>query len=89
MPAMNPTREAMSVAMCQFAPMPATTPEEVRRNIARIGDYVDRTCASFQRRLIVFPVYSTHGFAFDPYATHLSLASTIPGPETGAFRPKS
>jgi amidase len=90
MPAINPTGTAMSVVMVQFSPEPATNSDEVRRNIERIGSYVDRACNSFPGvDLIVFPEYSTHGFAFNPYATHLSLASTIPGPETELFGRKA
>jgi amidase len=90
MPAMNPIEKAMSVVMVQFSPEPATKPDEVRRNIDRIGMYVDRTCNSFPGvDLIVFPEYSTHGFGFNPYSTHLSLASKIPGPETELFGRKA
>jgi len=90
MPAMNPTGSAMSVVMVQFSPEPATDSAGVRRNIERICSYVDRACNSFPGvDLIAFPEYSTHGFAFKPYATHLSLASTIPGPETELFGRKA
>lgn len=90
MPAMNPSGDAMSVVMCQFAPRPATDRDGVRQNIQRICEYVDRACGGFPGvDLIVFPEYSTHGFGFDPYATHLSLASSIPGPETELFGKKA
>lgn len=83
MPAMNPSGDAMSVVMCQFSPDAAVDADGVHRNIARIKRYVEQACRSFPGvDLVVVPEYSTHGFAFDPYATHLSLASTIPGPET-------
>jgi predicted amidohydrolase len=90
MPAINPITDAMSVVMVQFSPDPATDPAGVERNIQTIGEYVDRACSGFPGvDLIVFPEYSTHGFAFDPYATHLRLASTIPGPETAALGKKA
>ncbi|WP_196223245.1 nitrilase-related carbon-nitrogen hydrolase [Roseibium sp. RKSG952] len=86
MPAINPIPDAMSVVMVQFSPEPATNAAGVEKNIQTISNYVDRACNSFPGvDLIVFPEYSTHGFGFDPYATHLKLASTIPGPETDAF----
>lgn len=79
MPAMNPTGNAMSVVMYQFSPNPATDRAGVERNIARICDYVDRAVNSFPGvDLIVVPEYTTHGFGFDPYASHLALASSIP-----------
>jgi len=90
MPAINPLPDAMSVVMVQFSPDPATDQAGVRRNIETICDYVDRACSGFPGvDLIVFPEYSTHGFAFDPYAHHLQLASTVPGPETEAFGKKA
>ncbi|MFJ1260088.1 nitrilase-related carbon-nitrogen hydrolase [Cupriavidus sp. CuC1] len=90
MPAMNPAGDAMSVVICQFSPDAATDAAGVQRNIDRIGRYVDQACSSFPGvDLIVVPEYTTHGFGFDPYATHLSLASTIPGPETDAFGKKA
>ncbi len=90
MPAINPVSDAMSIVMVQFSPQAATNWSEVQRNIDTIGDYVDRACDSFPGvDLIVFPEYSTHGFGFDPYASHLKLASTIPGPETEAFAKKA
>ena len=90
MPAMNPTGKAMSVVMYQFSPNPATDRAGVERNMARICDYVDRAVNSFPGvDLIVVPEYTTHGFGFDPYATHLALASSIPGPETEAFGRKA
>ncbi len=86
MPAINPTPHAMSVVMVQFSPDSANDAEGVKRNIQTISDYVDRACSGFPGvDLIVFPEYSTHGFGFDPYGTHLQLATTIPGPETEAF----
>ncbi|MDP2618801.1 MAG: nitrilase-related carbon-nitrogen hydrolase [Hyphomicrobiales bacterium] len=58
--------------------------------MAAINAYVDRACAGFPGvDLIVFPEYSTHGFGFDPYANHLRLSSTVPGPETEAFGEKA
>ena len=70
MPAMNPSGDAMSVVIVEFSPEPATDITGVRRNIDRIGAYVDRACNSFPGvDLIVFPEYSTHGFAFNPDAT--------------------
>ena len=90
MPAINPIPDAMSVVMVQFSPVPATDAAGVKRNIKSIYEYVDRACAGFPGvDLIVFPEYCTHGFAFDPYAQHLRLASTIPGPETEAFGKKA
>ncbi len=90
MPAINPVSDAMSIVMVQFSPEAATNWAEVQRNIDTISDYVDRACDSFPGvDLIVFPEYSTHGFGFDPYASHLKLASTIPGPETDALGKKA
>ncbi|WP_310620376.1 nitrilase-related carbon-nitrogen hydrolase [Flexibacterium corallicola] len=86
MPAINPLPDAMSVVLVQFSPKAATNSEEVQQNIDTIKDYIDRACASFPGvDLIVFPEYSTHGFGFDPYASHLKLATTIPGPETDRY----
>lgn len=86
MPAMNPCGDAMSVVICQFSPDAATDAEGVRRNITRIEQYVNQACDSFPGvDLVVMPEYTTHGFGFDPYATHLALASTIPGPVTEAY----
>jgi amidase len=86
MPAMNPCGDAMSIVICQFSPDAAADAEGVKRNIARIEQYVNQACGSFPGvDLVVVPEYTTHGFGFNPYATHLSLASTIPGPETDAY----
>lgn len=86
MPAVNPTSDAMSVVMVQFSPDPATDQAGVDRNIERIGSYVKRATSGFPGvDLIAVPEYSTHGFGFDPYANHLKLASTVPGPETEKF----
>lgn len=86
MPAVNPTRDAMSVVMVQFSPDPATDQAGVDRNIDRIGEYVKRATSGFPGvDLIAVPEYSTHGFGFDPYASHVKLASTIPGRETERF----
>lgn len=86
MPAVNPTSDAMSVVMVQFSPDPATDQVGVDRNIERIGDYVKRATSGFPGvDLIAVPEYSTHGFGFDPYASHLKLATTVPGPETEKF----
>ncbi len=90
MPAINPTGDAMSIVIVQFSPDPATTKKEVVRDIERICGYVDRACSGFPGvDLIVFPEYSTYGFGFDPYASDLALASTIPGPETELFGRKA
>ena len=79
MPAINPTKEAMSVVMVQFSPAPATDSEGVKRNINKIGEYVDRATNGFPNvDLIVFPEYSTHGFAFDPYAKHIKFVMSKP-----------
>ena len=86
MPAMNPSKDAMSVVMVQFSPEAATTKETVDRNIKKIEEYVVRATNGFPGvDLIVFPEYSTHGFGFDPYATHLKLAESIPGESTEKF----
>ena len=80
---MNPSKDAMSIVMVQFSPEAATTRETVDRNIKKIEEYVTRATNGFPGvDLIVFPEYSTHGFGFDPYATHLKLAETIPGEST-------
>jgi|MDTC01.1.fsa_nt_gb predicted amidohydrolase len=90
MPSINPTTEAMSIVMVQFSPKAATDFEGVKRNISKISEYIDRATNGFpQVDLIVFPEYSTHGFAFDPYAKHIKLASTVPGPETELFGKKA
>ena len=86
MPAMNPSKDAMSVVMVQFSPEAATTKDTVDRNIKKIEEYVVRATNGFPGvDLIVFPEYSTHGFGFDPYATHLKLAESIPGESTEKF----
>ncbi len=90
MPAINPIPDAMSVVLVQFSPDAAADADGVKRNIDTICQYADRAVSGFPGvDLIVFPEYSTHGFAFNPYATHLSLASTIPGPETEAIGKKA
>ena len=61
----------------------ATTKETVDRNIKTLEQYVTRATNGFPGvELVVFPEYSSHGFGFDPYATHLKLAETIPGEST-------
>ena len=78
MPAMNPSKDAMSIVMVQFSPEAATTRETVDRNIKKIEEYVTRATNGFPGvDLIVFPEYSTHGFGFDPYANHFKIAETI------------
>ncbi|WP_444884395.1 nitrilase-related carbon-nitrogen hydrolase [Microbulbifer sp. PSTR4-B] len=86
MPAINPIPDAMSVVLVQFSPYPASDSEGIKQNIKRIEAYVDRASLCFPGvDLIIFPEYSTYGFGFHPYAEHLKLATTIPGPETEAF----
>ena len=86
MPAMNPSKDAMSIVMVQFSPEAATTRETVERNIKKVEEYVTRATNGFPGvDLVVFPEYSTHGFGFDPYATHLKLAESIPGESTDKF----
>ena len=55
MPAMNPSKDAMSVVMVQFSPEAATTKETVDRNIKKIEEYVVRATNGFPGvDLIVF-----------------------------------
>ena len=90
MPAINPIPDAMSVVLVQFSPDAAADADGVKGNIETICQYAERAASGFPGvDLIVFPEYSTHGFAFDPYGTHLKLASTIPGPETEIFGKKA
>jgi len=65
----------------QFNPLAATHREEIDKNIETIRKYVRRAANSFPGvDLIVFPEYSTTGFAY--YSYHYSFATTVPGPET-------
>lgn len=81
MTCINPIEGALSVVMVQFDPLSATSKEEVHKNIDTIEKYVKRAANSFPGvDLVVFPEYSTTGFAY--YSYHYLFAGEVPGPET-------
>jgi formamidase len=81
MTCINPIQGALSVVMVQFDPVAATNHEEIDKNINTIRKYVKRATGSFPGvDLIVFPEYSTTGFA--SYSYHYLFSTTVPGPET-------
>jgi|GEM_PF-159389 len=81
MTCINPIEGALSVVMVQFDPISAKTKEEVDANIDTIRRYVTRASNSFPGvDLIVFPEYSTTGFAY--YSYHYLFAAEVPGYET-------
>ncbi len=78
MTCINPIQGALSVVMVQFNPIAAKSHEEIDQNIATIRNYVQRATKSFPGvDLVVFPEYSTTGFAY--YSYHYLFASTVPG----------
>ncbi|CEP68721.1 Carbon-nitrogen hydrolase [Moorella glycerini] len=81
MTCINPVDGAMAVVMVQFAPVAATSIDEVEQNIDTIRNYVKRAVNSFPGvDMVVFPEYSTTGFAY--YSYHYLMATTVPGPVT-------
>ncbi len=68
MTCINPIQGALSVVMVQFNPIAAKSHEEIDQNIATIRNYVQRATKSFPGvDLVVFPEYSTTGFAYYSY----------------------
>jgi predicted amidohydrolase len=81
MTCINPIEGALSVVTVQFDPVAATNLDEIDKNIDTIRQYVKRAANSFPGvDLIVFPEYSTTGFAY--YSYHYLFSTTVPGPET-------
>ncbi len=78
MTCINPVEGCMSVVMVQFDPVAATCDDEVMKNIETIRTYVKRAKASFPGvDIVVFPEYSTTGFAY--YSYHYLFSTEIPG----------